>query len=152
MFLIMQANMESGWVGATMAISLVVIALSFIAIAAALTIALGRAAREMQQLSQVVDSLRTDLAPALKAVQAVSGEGERLAALVSTEAEEVVKASKAVREGIRQRLTNLEAVYEVLAEEVEETALDAAVTLRTFRTGRSWFGILRRLLRLGRGR
>lgn len=152
MLLIMQANVASGWVGTTMAISLVVIALSFIAIAAAMAIALGRAAREMQQLSQVVDSLRTDLAPALKAVQGVSGEGERLASLVSTEAEEVVKASQALREGIRQRLTNLEAVYEVLAEEVEETALDAAVTLRTFRTGRSWFGILRRLLRLGRGR
>ena len=152
MLLVMQAGIESGWVGTTMAVSLVVIALSFIAIAASMALALGRAAQEMQQLSRVIDSLRTDLSPALKAVQTVSGEGERLASLVSHEAEEVVRASQALREGIRQRLTNLEAVYDVLAEEVEETALEAAVTLRTFRTGASWFGMIRRLLRLGRGR
>ena len=152
MLLVMQAGVESGWVGATVAISLVIIALSFITIAIAMAVALGRASSEMRQLSEVVDSLRADLAPALKAVSAVSGEGERLASLVSTEAEEVVRASQALRQSIRQRLTNLEAVYDVLAEEVEETALDAAVTLRTFRTGASWFSLIRRLLRLGRGR
>ena len=150
--LMLQAGVESGWVGATVAISLVIIALSFITIAIAMAVALGRASSEMRQLSEVVDSLRADLAPALKAVSAVSGEGERLASLVSTEAEEVVRASQALRHSIRLRLTNLEAVYDVLAEEVEETALDAAVTLRTFRTGASWFSLIRRLLRLGRGR
>lgn len=152
MLLVMQAGVESGWVGTTVAISLVIIALSFITIAIAMAVALGRASSEMRQLSEVVDSLRADLAPALKAVSAVSGEGERLASLVSTEAEEVVRASQALRHSIRLRLTNLEAVYDVLAEEVEETALDAAVTLRTFRTGTSWFSMIRRLLRLGRRR
>lgn len=152
MLLVMQAGIASGWVGTTMAISLVIIALSFVTIAVAMAVALGRASSELRQLSEVVDSLRADLAPALKAVQAVSGEGERLASLVSTEAEEVVRASQALRQSMRQRLTNLEAVYDVLADEVEETALDAAVTLRTFRTGASWFGMIRRLLRLGRGR
>lgn len=152
MLLIIQTEIASGWVGTTMAISLVIIALSFITIAIALAIALGRASSEMRQLSEVVDSLRADLNPALKAIQALSGESERLVALVSNETEEVVNASKALRVGLREKLTNLEAVYEVLAEEVEETAIDAAVTLRNFRTGASWFGLIRRLLRLGRGR
>lgn len=135
-----------------MAISLIIIALSFITIAAALALAFKRAAQEMHDLRTGIDSLRGELSPALKAIQAFSGESERLVSLVSNETEEVVNASRALRAGLRDKLTNLEAVYDVLAEEVEETAIDAAVTLRNFRTGASWFGMIRRLLRLGRGR
>ena len=47
-------------------------------------------------------------------------------------------------------MANLEAIYEVVAEEVEETALDIAVTLRRIRTGAGWFRRLRRLLGGGR--
>jgi uncharacterized protein YoxC len=150
MLLLLQAEIASGWVGPTMALSLVVIALAFLVIAAAAALAARQAAHEMRQLSRVIESLRAELSPALRAVEALSGEGERLAGLVSTETEEIVRASRALREGVRERITSLEAVYEVLAEEVEETALEAAVTLRTFRTGASWFGMIRRLLRLGR--
>jgi uncharacterized protein YoxC len=152
MLMLVQAGTEPGWVGPTVAISLVIIALAFLVIAAAAALAARQAAHEMRQLSRVIESLRIELSPALKAVQAVSGEGERLAALVSHETEEIVRASRTLREGLRDRIVSLEAVYQVLAEEVEETALDAAVTLRTFRTGVSWFGVFRRLLRLGRRR
>jgi uncharacterized protein YoxC len=129
-----------------MAIALVIIALAFIVIAAASALAARQAAREMRQLASVLETLRSDLAPALGAVQAVSGEGQRLAALVGGETEELVRASRQLREGVRERLANLEAIYEVLEEEVEETALDLAVTLRTFRGGAGWFGRLRWLL------
>lgn len=142
----LQAATTAGWVGPTMAISLVIIAGAFLVIAASTALAARRAAEEMQQLSRVIESLRTDLAPALGAVQAVSGEGQRLAALVGTEAEELVRASRDLREGLRERMANLEAIYEVLEEEIEDTALDVAVTLRTFRSGAGWFGRLRRLL------
>jgi uncharacterized protein YoxC len=152
MLLVLQTEIASGWVGTTMAISLIIIALSFITIAAAMAIAFRRAAQEMHDLRAGLDSLRGDLGPALKAIQQFSGESERLVAMVSEETEEVVAASQALRAGLREKLTNLEAVYDVLAEEVEETAIDAAVTLRNFRTGASWFGMIRRLLRLGRGR
>lgn len=142
----LQAATTAGWVGPTMAISLVIIAGAFLVIAASTALAARRAAEEMHQLSRVIESLRTDLAPALGAVQAVSGEGQRLAALVGTEAEELVRASRDLREGLRERMANLEAIYEVLEEEIEDTALDVAVTLRTFRSGAGWFGRLRRLL------
>ncbi len=142
----LQAATTAGWVGPTMAISLVIIAGAFLVIAASTALAARRAAEEMQQLSRVMESLRTDLAPALGAVQAVSGEGQRLAGMVGTEAEELVRASRQLREGLRERLANLEAIYEVLEEEIEDTALDVAVTLRTFRSGAGWFGRLRRLL------
>jgi len=150
MLLLLQAQVTSGWVGPTMAISLVLIALAFLVIAAGIALAARQAVQEMRQLAQVIEAFRSELSPALRAVEAFSGESQRLAALVSHETEEIVHASKALREGLRERITNLEAVYEVLAEEVEETALEAAVTLRTFRTGASWFGTIRRLLRLGR--
>jgi len=152
MLLLLQAVTTPGWGGPTMAISLVIIAAAFLVIAAAAAMAARQAAQEMRQLSRVIESLRAELSPALRAVQTVSGEGERLATLVSNEAEEVVRASRALREGLRERIISLEAVYQVLAEEVEETALEAAVTLRTFRTGASWFGTIRRLFRLGRRR
>ena len=150
--LFLQAGVVAGWVGPTMAISLVIIAGAFLVIAAASALAARQAAREMQQLSRVIESLRTDLAPALTAVQAVSGEGQRLAGMVGNEAEELVRASRQFREGLRERLANLEAIYEVLEEEIEDTAVDVAVTLRTFRSGAGWFGRIRRLLGGGRRR
>ena len=150
--LFLQAGVVAGWVGPTMAISHVIIAGAFLVIAAASALAARQAAREMQQLSRVIESLRTDLAPALTAVQAVSGEGQRLAGMVGNEAEELVRASRQLREGLRERLANLEAIYEVLEEEIEDTAVDVAVTLRTFRSGAGWFGRIRRLLGGGRRR
>ncbi|HMV32949.1 MAG: hypothetical protein U0104_04880 [Gemmatimonadales bacterium] len=150
--LLLQADVAGGWVGPTMAISLVIIAGAFLVIAAASAMAARQAAKEMQQLSRVIESLRTDLAPALTAVQAVSGEGQRLAGMVGTEAEELVRASRQLREGLKDRLANLEAIYEVLEEEIEDTAVDVAVTLRTFRSGAGWFGRIRRLLGGGRRR
>jgi uncharacterized protein YoxC len=150
MLLFLQDAVNSGWVGPTMAIALVIIALAFVLIAAAIALIARQAVHEMRQLSQVIESLRTDLAPALGAVQAVSNEGHRLAALIGGETDELVDASRRLREGVRERVANLEAIYEVVAEEVEETALDIAVTLRRIRTGSGWFRRLRRLLGGGR--
>lgn len=150
MFLVQVAE-GSGWVGPTMAVSLVVIAVAFALIAAATVVAVRQAVVELRQLSEAITSLRSDLAPALGAVQAVSMEGQRLAGLVGGEAEELVQASRQLRAGLRSRFANLEAIYDVLEEEVEETALDLAVTLRRIRTGTGWFARLRRLL-LGRRR
>jgi uncharacterized protein YoxC len=150
--LLLQGVAVQGWVGPTVAISLVIIALAFLVIAAASALAARQAAREMRRLAAVIESLRTEISPALALVHSVSGEGSRLAGLVVSETEEIVRASRTLREGLRERIANLEAIYEVLEEEVEETALDLAVTLRTFRTGSSWFSMLRRLLRGGRRR
>lgn len=150
--LLLQAAAVAGWVGPTMAISLVIIALAFLVIAASTALAAKKAAEEMQQLSRVLESLRADLGPALHAVQSVSGEGQRLAAMIGSEAEELVRSSRQLREGLQERLANLEAVYEVLEEEIEDTAIDVAVTLRTFRSGAGWFGRIRRLLGGGRRR
>lgn len=135
-----------------MAISLAIIALAFVAIALSLAVAAKHAASELRDLSKVLDDLRKELSPALQAVQSVSEEGQRLASLISDEAEALVDSSRALREGVGERIANLQAIYEVMEAEVEETALDVAVKLRTFRSGVGWFSTVRRLLRAGRGR
>ena len=146
MLLLLQSELPGGWVGPTMAISLAIIALAFVVIAAAAALTARQAASEMKQLAHVIDGLRTDLAPALSAVALVSGEGHKLASMVGAETEEIVRTSRRFREGLTDRINRLDAVYEVLGEEVEETALDLAVTLRSIRSGVGWFGMLRRLL------
>ncbi|MDH4131276.1 MAG: hypothetical protein OEW17_04890 [Gemmatimonadota bacterium] len=151
MLLQQSAPVLAGWIGPTIALSLVVIASAFGLIA----LAIARVAKGMQEetrrLHTAIESLRTEFSPALGAIHALSGETSRLATIIGNEAEELVKASQSLRHGLRERLHNLEAIYEVLEEEVEETAIDVAVTLRTFRSGRGWFARIRRLL-LGRGR
>lgn len=141
MLALMQATPVPGWVGPAMAISLITIALAFVVIAAAAGLALREAAREMKHLAGVVDSLRSDLGPVLGA-----------AGLIGKEAEDLVQASRQLRAGVRARVANLEAMYDVLEEEVEETAIEVAVTLRGLRSGAGWFGRLRRLLGGGRRR
>ena len=150
MLLLLQAGALPAWVGPTMAISLVVIALAFMVIAAAIGLAMARVLGEIKKLHEAVESLRGDLHPAVTAVRSISDEGRRLAALVGGEAEELVAASRALRAGLTERVQNLEAVYEVLQEEVEETAIDLAITLRGFRRGAGWYGRIRRLLGAGR--
>ena len=49
-------------------------------------------------------------------------------------------------ERIQTRLTDLATLYDVVHEEVEETALDVAAALRTVRTGSGVLGRIRRLL------
>jgi hypothetical protein len=152
MMLILQAATPPGWVGPVSAIALAIIALAFVVIAIALAVAAKKASSEISELNRSLAELKAELSPALAAVQSVSAEGTRLAGIVADEAEQLVAGSRALREGISERLANLEALYEVMEEEVEETALDVAVKLRTFRSGVGWFGTIRRLLRGARGR
>lgn len=152
MLLLLQAATPAGWVGVVSAISLAIIALAFVVIALALAMAAKKASSEVSELNKSLTELKAELSPALASFQKVSEEGTRLATIVADEAEELVQSSRALREGITERLANLEALYEVMEEEVEETALDVAVKLRTFRSGVGWFGMVRRLLRGARGR
>jgi uncharacterized protein YoxC len=151
MMLLLQATTPPGWVGPVSAISLAIIALAFVVIAIALAMAAKKASQELSDLNRSLAELKAELSPALAAVQQVSAEGTRLASIVADEAEQIVEGTRQLREGITERMANLQALYEVMEEEVEETALDVAVKLRTFRSGVGWFGTIRRLLRGARG-
>jgi uncharacterized protein YoxC len=142
-----------GWVGPTAAISLVFIALAFVAIAAGVVLVARAAKQEISEISDKLEGIRGDLHDAMHAVRKVAETGEELSGKLKEEIEHYLTTSKAIRHdlerGVRRvktRLADLDALYEVVHEEVEDTALDVAAKVRTVRTGAGMVGRLRRWL------
>jgi uncharacterized protein YoxC len=142
-----------GWVGPTAAISLVFIALAFVAIAAGFLLVIRVAQREISEVSEKLEGIRGDLHDAMAAVRKVAETGEELSGKLKEEIQHYLTTSKAIRHdlerGVRRvktRLADLDALYEVVHEEVEDTALDVAAKVRTVRTGAGMVGRLRRWL------
>jgi len=139
-----------GWVGPTIALSLVVIALSFAAIGVA-------AALSALALRRRLDALATRLATATRDFDRVVETVRRVTESAGEEAQHYLATSRAVRQdlerGVRRvkaRLSELDALYEVVHEEVEETALDVAARVRAVRRGASVVGRLKRWMVRGR--
>ena len=148
--------LEAAWVGPTMAISLVIIALSFVIIAAVAAIVGREAAQALDTLSKEVGELREELQPTMRSVRAMSEEAQGLASQLKVEVTEVIRTSSEIRHDVRsgvnrvrERLEDLDALAEVMQEELEETAIDVASRVRSIRTGAGVIGRIRRLL--GRG-
>jgi len=138
------------WVGPTMALSLVVIALAFAAIGIAVVLMARAAAREIRKL-------REEVAPAISAVRRMTDAGAELSGDIKEEIQEYLATSRAVREDlergvfqVKSRLADLDALYEVVHEEVEETALDVAARVRSVRNGAGMVSRIRRWLVRGR--
>jgi methyl-accepting chemotaxis protein len=145
--------LEAAWVGPTMALSLVVIALSFIIIAAVAAIVGREAAQALETLSKEVGELREELQPTMRSVKAMSEEAQGLASQLKVEAGEIIRTSSEIRhdvrrgvDRVRERLEDLDALAEVMQDELEETALDVAARVRSVRTGAGIIGRIRRLL------
>ena len=138
------------WIGPTVAISLVVIALAFAAIGAAVALLARAALREVREL-------REEVAPALSAVRRITDAGADLSGDIKQELQEYLATSRAVRQDlergvyqVKSRLADLDALYEVLHEEVEDTALDVAARVRSVRNGAGMVSRIRRWLVRGR--
>ncbi len=138
------------WVGPTMAISLVVIALAFAAIGVAVVLMARSATREIREL-------REEVAPAIAAVRRITDAGADLSGDIKEEIQQYLATSRAVREDlargvlqVKSRLADLDALYEVVHEEVEETALDVAARVRSVRHGGGMVSRIRRWLVRGR--
>jgi hypothetical protein len=145
------------WIGPTVAISLVVIAGSFAIIALAAALVLRKAATEISELSDELGKLRQELSPALVAMRRVADAGAEISGSVRAEVEQYLITSKALRldleRGVRRvkhRLADLDALYEVVHEEVEDTALDVVAKVRSVRAGAGMVGRIRRWLVRGR--
>lgn len=152
-------NTMPTWVGPTAAIALVVIAMAFGAMAVALVLVGRRAAEESRALSKELGDLRREIGPTLQAINGLATTGAELGTKVKDEALAVIDTSRQLRRGVvrgarrlRHRLEDLDALYEVVHREVEETALDVAATLRTVRTGASALSRIKRLLFRGGSR
>jgi hypothetical protein len=104
----------------------------------------------MAALVDGVDRLRGEVESVLTSVR-------HLAQSATAEAEQYLATGRAIRldleRGIRRvkaRLADLDALYEVVHEEVEDTALDVAARVRAVRQGASVVGRLRRWMVRGR--
>jgi hypothetical protein len=112
-----------------------------------------KASTEIGQLSDELAKLRGELSPALGAMRRVADAGADLSGDIREEVGEYLVVSRGVRKdlqvGLRKfkgKLQDLDALYEVLHEEVEDTALDVAAGLRTVRNGAGMVGRIRRWL------
>ncbi len=150
-----------GWIGPTVALSLVVIALCFLGIVAGISLAIREAAARSQSLANELAELRRELSPTLQALSRFGKDGAEVAGLAKEEVREIVFMTRRLRKDMerglqrtRRRLADFEAVVEVVQDEFEETALDVTTAMRTVRGGAGMLGKLRRMVmprRRGRG-
>jgi uncharacterized protein (DUF885 family) len=118
------------WVGVVSAISLMIIALAALAVSAALVAA-------AMGIRSAVKALKVFAGPAIADVRL-------LISNIKTEADALVGTSRDIRHRIvgaadaaEERLTALDSLAEVMQEELEEAAVDAAATMREVRRGLS---------------
>jgi methyl-accepting chemotaxis protein len=157
MLALWQTTAGPAWIAPTVALSLAVIALSFIAIAVATVMVMARLVKPIKAVAKVVKDLEDDLTVAIKGVRQLTGQTHDLLSLVRQEAGAFVQTGRRLRrqvikgaERIRTRMEDLETLYDVVHEEVEDTALDVAAVLRSVRRGSGVLSRIRRLLVPGR--
>ncbi len=145
------------WVGPVAALSLLVIALVYLAIGVALLVAMRTVAEKQKALAHSLRELRDDLDPTLRSVKRIAADGEEIAHMVRHEAAGVVHTTKRLRrrldafaDRMHRRMQDVEALYEVLYDEVEDTALDLASKVRRVRSGGSLINRVSRFLVGGR--
>ncbi|HZA91220.1 MAG TPA: hypothetical protein VE420_01230 [Gemmatimonadales bacterium] len=150
---LVQVGTTPEWVGPTVAISLAILALSFLGMAIAVALAAFRVADQAKKLGTLVDGFQDDIARALKGVRNLSEQAQDVMVLVRHEAGAFSQTSRRLRrkmvsgaDRIEAKLEDLETLYDVVHTEVESTALDVAAALRSVRRGNGMLGRVRRIL------
>jgi uncharacterized protein YoxC len=150
---LLQAGASPEWVGPTVAISLAVLALSFLGLAVAVAVVAFKVAGQVRKVSTLVDGLQDDVARTLKTVRRLTEQAQDIMVLVRHEAGAFAQTARRIRrktvravDRVEMKLQELETLYEVVHDEVEGAALDAAAALRSVRRGNGVLGRVRRLL------
>lgn len=150
---LIQAAAPAGWVGPTMAISLAVIALAVLIVGVVLVVLGIKVAGQLNHVSELTAGLREDVSRTLRRGRRLLRRSEDVVGIVGQEASALAHASRRLRrkvergsERIESRLEDLEALYDVVHEEVEDTALDVAAAMRSLRRRDGMIGRFRRLL------
>lgn len=151
-----QAEPVGAWVGPTMAVSLVVIAVAFAVIAGAALFLATRVAAQVKRLGELADEYRSDVGQAVRSGRRLLEQSQDLLAIARQEVVAVTETSRRLRrrvvkgaDRVEERLADLEALYDVVHAEVEDTALDVAAGLRAIRRGDGVLGRVRRALVAG---
>jgi hypothetical protein len=140
-------------VGPTVAISLAVIAVTVVAVAAVQAYTALRLVQEARNLSTMIRGYQDDVTQTLAGARRLADQGQDLLVLVRQEIGAFTQTSRRIRrklvrgvDNIEAKLTDLETLYDLVHEEVEDTALDVAAALRTSREGNGMLGRVRRLI------
>jgi uncharacterized protein YoxC len=135
---------------ALIAVSVAVIAVTLMVLAVTTLASLRDLGRLLDRLEAFAAVLERDGAPLVESARSVVG-------AVKAEVDQIVATSRELRSKVSgaagsldERVRDLEAVLDVLQEEVEETALDVAAALRATRRGTSLLGAMKRALFRGR--
>ena len=93
------------------------------------------------------------VAQTLAGARRLSDQGQDMLVLLRQEIGAFAQTSRRIRrklvrgvDNIEAKLTDLETLYELVHEEVEDTALDVAAALRTSREGNGMLGRVRRMI------
>jgi uncharacterized protein YoxC len=150
---LVQVSASPAWVGPTMAISLAVVALSFLGIAVALAVAAFKLTGQAKKIGTLVDGLQDDIARTLKTVRHLTEQAQDVMVVVRQETGAFAQTGRRLRrklvraaDRIELKLEEVETLYDVVHDEVEGTALDLAAALRSLRRGNGMLGRVRRLL------
>jgi uncharacterized protein YoxC len=150
---LLQVSTAPDWVGPTVAISLAVLALSFLGMGIAVAVAALKLAKQAAKVGTLVDGLQDDIARTLKGVRNLSEQAQDVMVVVRHEAGAFAQTSRRLRrkmvrgaDQIEAKLQDLETLYDVVHDEVESTALDVAATLRSVRKSTGMIGRVRRIL------
>lgn len=146
------------WVAPTMAVSLAVLALCVLAITVALAVTLARVLAELQRVGVMLDGVQDDVRQTIGTARRLTEQGQDLVVLLRHEIGAFAQTGRRVRRKVvrgvdrmESRLTDLETLYDLVHEEVEDTALEVAAALRSARSGNGMLGRVRRLLVPRRG-
>lgn len=139
------------------AVSVTVLALMSVVLTVALALWLRDLGRVLDRLEGFAKVLERDGPPLLSAARSVTEDATRVVGGVRDEVEQIVATSRDLRKrvsgatgALEDRARDLEAVLDVLQEEVEETALDVAAALRATRRGASLLRGLKKAFLKGR--
>jgi hypothetical protein len=150
---LLQLGTTPDWVGPTVAISLAVLALSFLGMAIAVAVAAFRVAGQAKKLGALVDGLQGDIARTLTGVRNLTEQAQDVMVLVRHETGAFAQTARRLRrktvrgvDRIEAKLQDLETLYDVVHDEIEGTALDLAAGLRSVRRGNGMLGRVRRML------
>lgn len=153
----LQVADSPSWVGPTMAISLAVIALCIVGVAIGLLVVMGKIAAQVTKLGSMVGGMQDDVKGTIQTVRHLAEQGQELMVTVRHEAGAFAQTSRRMRrklvrgmDRVEERLEDLDALYSVVHEEVEDTALDVAAAMRSIRDGDGMISRVRRMLVPGR--
>ena len=150
---LVQVGATPDWVGPTAAISLAVIAVSILAMAGVLAYAALRILRETRKVSTMIQGYQEDVAQTLANARRLTDQGQDVLVLLRQEVGAFTQTSRRIRrklvrgvDNVEAKLADLETLYDLLHDEVEDTTLDVAAALRTSRQGNGVLGRVRRML------